>query len=310
MKNLLKKCKPCQLHSQVSHRPTTEMILVLNPCLFFQWDIDLLGPFPKSKNQARYIVIAVDYATKWIEAKPLAKIREKEMIEFLMEVIIFRFGVPRILVTENIIQFVGEKFTNVLLKLRIKHIKAFVAYPQANGQVEVSNRTIMQGLKKRVEEFPRCWVDELANVLWAYTTTPRSTTCTSPFKMTYIVEVVWPVEVILLSSRVEYFNPEGSSEGLHFYNTLVEEIRDKAAAKVRIQQSKIALYFNKKVKVKHFLVNDLVLRESATSPPSKTGKLKAPWEGPYSVAKVMGPKYMSYHSSTASQPKTHGMQYI
>lgn len=80
----VKRYKSCQLHIQVSHRPTTSMIPVLNPCPFYEWGIDIMGPFPKSKNQARYIVIVVNYATKWIEAKALARIREKEMIEFFM----------------------------------------------------------------------------------------------------------------------------------------------------------------------------------------------------------------------------------
>lgn len=101
----------------------TEMIPVINPCPFFQWDIDLLGPFPKSKNQAQYIIVVVDYATKWIEAKPLAKIREKEMIEFLMKFIVFSFGVPRMLVTNDETQFMGEKFTNVLRRCRSSILK-------------------------------------------------------------------------------------------------------------------------------------------------------------------------------------------
>lgn len=70
------------------------------------------------------------------------------MIEFFMEYIVFRLGIPRIVVTDNGTQFVGEDFPNALKELKIKHIKASVAYPQANGQVEVSNRTILQGLKK------------------------------------------------------------------------------------------------------------------------------------------------------------------
>lgn len=155
--------------------------------------------------------------------------------------------------------------------------------------MEVSNRTIFQGLKKRIEEIPRCWVEELPNVLWAYRTTPRSSTGISPFRMAYEVKAVSPVDVILSSPEVEYFCPEKSSEGLHLYNTLSEEIRDEAAAKIQIQQTKTALYFNKKVKTKQFAVHDLVLRESATSQPSITGKLKAPWEGPYKVSRVIGP---------------------
>lgn len=157
----------------------------------------------------------------------------------------FRFGVPRILVIDNGTQIMGEKITKAMTDLQIKHIKAYVAYPQANGQVEVSNRTIMQSLKKRVEEIPWCWVDELPNILWAYRNTLRSATDISPFKMAYGVEVVSPVEVYLRSPRVKYFDPEGSYEGLHLYNTLIEETRDKAAARVQISNQK-QLYISTK----------------------------------------------------------------
>ncbi|XP_074323611.1 uncharacterized protein LOC141660520 [Apium graveolens] len=70
----VRKCQACQLHGNVNRRPTTELNSILSPCPFFQWGIDIVGPFLKSKNQCQYIVVAVDYATKWVEAKPLAKI--------------------------------------------------------------------------------------------------------------------------------------------------------------------------------------------------------------------------------------------
>ncbi|XP_074324262.1 uncharacterized protein LOC141661177 [Apium graveolens] len=199
-----------EIYGSISHQPLVEMILVVNPCPFYQLGIDIVGPFPKSKNQAQYIVVVVDYVTKWIEARPLAKICGKEMVEFLMEYIIFRFVVPRIVVTDNGTQFVGEKFTQILSQLRIKHIKSSVAYPQANGQVEVSNRIILQGLKKRVDELPRSWVDEFPNILWPYRMTFRSATGISPFKMAFVLEAVSPVEVYLNSLRVEYFDAEAS----------------------------------------------------------------------------------------------------
>lgn len=211
------------------------------------------------------------------------------MVEFFIEFSVFHFGVPKIIITDNGTQFVREKFTNTLSKFKIKHVKASAAYPQANGQVEVSNRTILQGLKKRIDEIPRCWVEELPNVLWAYRITSRSATGASPFRMAYGVEAVSPVKISLTSPRVKYFNCEGSMEGLNFHSDLVEDVRDEAVAKTLLQQQKIAAYFNKKIKVRQFLVNDLVLRESATSQPMVTGKFKAHQEGPYKVAKVVSP---------------------
>ncbi|XP_074347099.1 uncharacterized protein LOC141685922 [Apium graveolens] len=190
--------------------------------------VDIVGPFPKSRGQCQYIVVAVDYATKWVEAKPLSKIREKEMIEFFMEYVVFRFGVPRISVSDNGTQFVGAQFEKVLSDLKIQHIKASVAYPQANGLAEITNRTILQGLKKRIEEIPRCWVDELPNVLWSYRTTPRSATGETPFRLAYGVDAVLPVEVSRISPRIEVFDPSFTAEGLYFHNDLLEETREES----------------------------------------------------------------------------------
>ncbi|XP_074356194.1 uncharacterized protein LOC141695884 [Apium graveolens] len=159
---------------------------------------------------------------------------------------IMRFRVPRIVVTDNRIQFVGEKFTEILSQLKIKHIKSSVAYPQENGQVEVSIHIILQGLKKRVNELPRSWVDELPNVLWSYRTTFKSATGISPFKMAFGLEVVSPVEVYLNSPRVEYFDVEVSCEGIQLHNFLMEEVRDEASIKVLQQHARTTAYFNKK----------------------------------------------------------------
>lgn len=145
-----------------------------------------------------------------------------------------------IIVTDNGTQFIGENFTSTLSELMIKHIKASVVYPQANDQVKVSNRTILQGLKKRIDEITHCWVDELPNVLWSYRTTLRSTTGVSPFRMAYGVEAVSPVEISLTIATIVHFNPEASNQGLLLHNDLLEEVREDAAAKTMLQQSKIA----------------------------------------------------------------------
>ncbi|XP_074354290.1 uncharacterized protein LOC141693170 [Apium graveolens] len=107
--------------------------------------------------------------------------------------------------------------------------------------------------------------------------------------MAFGLEAVSPVEVSLNSPRAEYFDAEASQEGIQLHNVLMEEIRDEAFKRVLQQQARTASYFNKKVKVKQFLVGDLVLRESATSQPTIKGKFKAPWEGPYQVTKVVAP---------------------
>ncbi|XP_074347232.1 uncharacterized protein LOC141686070 [Apium graveolens] len=183
-------------------------------------------------------------------------------------------------------QFVGAQFEKSLEDLKIQHIKAFVAYPQANGLSEVTNRTILQGLKKRIEEIPR-WVDELPNVLWSYRTTPQSATGETPSRLAYGVDAVLPVEVSLISPRIEVFDLILSLEGLRLHNDLLEETRKESRIRMIAQQEKTARYFNKKVKPKCLKVDDLVLRDSVASQPAISGKFKPTWEGPYRVSKVV-----------------------
>ncbi|XP_074356185.1 uncharacterized protein LOC141695875 [Apium graveolens] len=118
-------------------------------------------------------------------------------------------------------------------------------------------------------------------------TTPRSATYETPFRLTYGVDVVLPVEVRLISPRVKVFDPSLTLEGLWFHNDLLEETREESRLRMIAQQEKTTKYFNKKVKTKSFRVSDLVLRDSAASQPVVSGKFKLTWEGSYRVSKVV-----------------------
>ncbi|XP_074352085.1 uncharacterized protein LOC141691246 [Apium graveolens] len=118
-------------------------------------------------------------------------------------------------------------------------------------------------------------------------TTPRRATGETPFRLAYGIDVVLPVEISLISPRVEVFDPSLTLEGLRFHNDLLEETREKSRLRMITQQEKTAKYFNKKVKNKRFKVGDLVLRDSAASQPTVSGKFKPTWEGPYRVSKVV-----------------------
>ncbi|XP_017216818.2 uncharacterized protein LOC108194379 [Daucus carota subsp. sativus] len=284
-----KKCKACQLYGTVSHKPTATFSASQSPCPFAMWGIDLVGPLPKCTGQKQFLIVAIDYYTKWPEAKPLARIRETEVVQFFMENIVFRFGVPRVIVTDNGSQFTGKDFEEALGQLKITHIKSSVAYPQANGQVEITNKAILQGIKKRLLDAPSNWVDELPNVLWGYRTTPRTATGETPFRLAYGTEAVLPLEISMGSLRIENFNQQGNEEGLRLNIDLVEEVRDRAQLKVAQYQQKVAQYYNAKIKPRQFQENDLVLREAAASMPLKMSKLSAPWEGPYKIIKVVRP---------------------
>ena len=111
-----------------------------------------------------------------MEAKPLATITEKSIRTFVWRNIICRYGIPRVLVSNNGKQFDNSVFRNFCLELGIKNHYSSPAHPQANGQVEVMNRTLLKIIKTRLEGTKGIWPDELPSVLWAYRMTARTPT--------------------------------------------------------------------------------------------------------------------------------------
>nr|KYP70755.1 Pol polyprotein [Cajanus cajan] len=100
---------------------------------FSQWGMDILGPFPPAKGQLKFLLVAIDYFTKWIEACPLAKITTENVQKFTWKNIICKFGIPHTLVTDNDRKFIIQGFEDFLRELGIKHLLTSVEHPQTNG---------------------------------------------------------------------------------------------------------------------------------------------------------------------------------
>lgn len=279
----VKKCHKCQIYANILWKPPTDLTPIICPIPFAMWGIDIVGKLLKGKGQAVYCVVAVDYMTKWVEARPLSHITEDAVVKFVKEYVIYRFGIPKVMVSDNGTQFKGKKFLELMETYQIEHHTSYVAYPQSNGQVENANKTIIKGIEKRLEEAKGLWVDELLNVLWAYRTTPRKATNETPFKLAYGTDALVPVEIGLPSYRSIVFNLEKNEEGLRANVDLAEELREKATLHIAAYQQKVAQHFDSGVKKRLFHVGDYVLRETATSKPDQLGKLMPNWEGPYKI---------------------------
>ncbi|KAL0420618.1 UNVERIFIED_CONTAM: Ribonuclease HI [Sesamum latifolium] len=200
---LVNKCEKCQRHATLIHQPAEPLNVMLSPCPFSQWGMDIVGPFPLAPGQKKFLLVAIDYFTKWVKAEPLARITEGEVMKFIWKNIISRFGLPRELISDNGRQFQGRRIQNWCAKLHIKQRFTSVSHPQANGQVEVTNRILVQGIKKRLDRAGGTWVEELTSVMWSYRTTPRGSTGESPFTLVYGTEAVIPVNLGM--PHTEYF---------------------------------------------------------------------------------------------------------
>ena len=132
---------------------------------------------------------------------------------------------------------------------------------QANGQVEVTNRSLLKIIKTRLEGAKGIWLDELPSVLWAYRTTMRTPTGETPFRLAYGTETVIPVEVGLTSYRVESYDEDKNKEAIRLQLDLVDEVRVAAEQRLARYQNLMAKHYNNKVRHKDFQVRDLVLRK-------------------------------------------------
>uniref|UniRef100_A0A2N9H5N8 Uncharacterized protein n=1 Tax=Fagus sylvatica TaxID=28930 RepID=A0A2N9H5N8_FAGSY len=280
----VKACDKCQRFANVPRVPPEEFTPITSPWPFAQWGLDIMGPFPVGTKQAKFLVVAIDYFTKWVEAEPLATISKKNVKSFVWKAVICRFGIPRVLISDNGKQFDNGPFRELCAQLNIKNHYSSPRHPQANGQVEVTNRTLLKQIKTWLEGAKSMWVEELPRVLWAYRTTIRTPTKETPFKLTFGAEVVIPVEIGLTTLRTT-FHKEGENEGqLRLNLDLLDETRERAARRITLYQGRMARYYNAKVKLRRFEVGDWVLRKvtQATKDPSQ-GKLGPNWEGPYKI---------------------------
>ncbi|KAL5563203.1 hypothetical protein UlMin_032950 [Ulmus minor] len=224
----VQKCDKCQRFSTIPHQPPEELTPVSSPWPFAKWGIDLIGPLPTARGQLKYAVVAIDYYTKWVEAEALAKITEQNVTNFIWKHIIYRFGIPRELVSDHGTQFENERLRSTCRNLGITKIFSSPAHPKSNGQVEAVNKTIKYTLKKKLEKSKGAWVDELPLVLWSYRTSFRTTTGETPFSLAYGVDAVVPVELGIPTFRIENFTEENNDVLLALASDLLEEKRDKA----------------------------------------------------------------------------------
>nr|XP_025661621.1 uncharacterized protein LOC112757229 [Arachis hypogaea] len=281
---IVKNCDKCQRHANIHQAAPHQLSTISAERPFGTWGIDLVGPFPMAPGQLRYLIVAIDYYTKWIEAEPLSTITATQCRKFLWRQIITRFGIPEIVISDNGTQFTDKKFREFLEGLRVSHRFSSVEHPQTNGQVESANKIIVKGLKKRLNKAKGLWADELGSVLWSYRTTPQTTIGETPFRLTYGVEAVIPVEIGDPSPRKTVGGNDEEAE-----RDLIDETRSITHLRELALKQRISLRYNHGVVRREFAADDLVLRRNDIGPPTPgEGKLTPNWEGPYRIKAVIG----------------------
>ena len=285
----VKKCDQCQRFAPNIHHPGGVLNPLSSPWPFAQQGLDIVSPFPKAVGNKRYLLVGTDYFIKWVEAELLANMRDMDAKKFVQKNIVTRFGVPHSLILDNGLQFNSKSFKRYCCELGITNKYSTPAYPQGNGQVEAVNKVIVNGLKKRLDDVKRRWVEELPHVLWTYQTTPCRSTEETPFSMTYGAEVVIPLEMGFPMLRTSSFNLSSNNELLERSLDLIEERRDSAMVQLAYYQHKLKQGYDAKVKLRPLVHGNLVLMKVlGTAKKPAWGKLGPNWEGPYRITSVAG----------------------
>nr|GEW06156.1 reverse transcriptase domain-containing protein [Tanacetum cinerariifolium] len=154
-----------------------------------------MGPFPSSKGN-KYIVVAVDYLSMWVEAKALPTNDARVVVKFLKS-LFSRFGTPRAIISDRRTYFCNDQFARVMIKYGVTHHLATAYHPQTSGQLEVSNRGLKSILERTVGENRALWSDKLDDTLWAFRTAFKTPIGCTPCPFT--ITQVFPYGTVELS---------------------------------------------------------------------------------------------------------------
>ncbi|GJX73633.1 reverse transcriptase domain-containing protein [Tanacetum coccineum] len=280
------RCDICQRQGKILQRDEMPQNSIQVCEIFDIWGIDFMGPFPSSRGN-KYILVAVDYLSKWVEAKALPTNDARVVCKFLKS-LFSRFGTPRAIISDRGTHFCNDQFAKVMLKYGVTHRLSTAYHPQTSGQVEVSNRGLKRILERTVGENRASWSDKLDDALWAFRTAYKTPIGCTPYKLVYGKACHLPIELEHKAYwALKHTNFDIKTAGDHRKVQLNElnELRDHAYENSLIYKEKTKRIHDSKIKNRVFNVGDRVLLFNSRLK-IFSGKLKTRWSGPFTVTQV------------------------
>nr|GEU82030.1 reverse transcriptase domain-containing protein [Tanacetum cinerariifolium] len=259
--------------------------------------IDFMGPFP-SLRENRYILVAVDYFSRWIEAKALPTNDARVVVKFLKS-LFARFETPTAILSDHGTYFCNDKFAKVMSKYGVTHRLSTSYHPQTSGQVEVSNRGLKRILERTVGENRASWLEKLDDALWAFRTAHKTPIGCTPYKLLYGISCHLLIELehkAYWALKHVNFDLKTKSDHQKLQLNELNELRDQAYENSLIYKEKMKKIHDSKFKNCIFNVGDRVLLFNYRLK-IFSRKLETRWSGTFTITKVF-----PYGNIKLSQP--------
>ncbi|GKB01037.1 reverse transcriptase domain-containing protein [Tanacetum coccineum] len=279
--------------------------------IFDVWGIDFMGPFSSSRGN-KYILVAVDYLSKWVEAKALPTNDARVVVNFLKS-LFSQFGAPRAIISDRGTHFCNDKFDKVMSKYGVTHRLSTAYHPQTSGQVEVTNRGLKIILEKTVGENRASWSYKLDDALWAFRTAYKTLIGCTPYKLVYGKSCHLPVELehkAYWALKHAIFDLKTAGDHRKLQLNKLNELRDQAYENSLIYKEKMKKLHDTKIKNRIFNVGDQVLLFNSRLK-IFSRKLKSRWSSPFTITKVYpyGTAKLSHADSSNFKVNCHRLKH-